>query len=1399
MVLDPQLRVNLLERDGLGALALRVQRPGFDPICVIGVYNPPHGSTLNADGRRYSQNLMNSVAEMAVTWRRKYGDVFITGDLNMRFGNVAGLHETEDAGVGALQTRSKDIRRLCRYLRMLPVHGRPPHIEAKTLAARWENLELCAAPSTCAYRARCTSAAPANRTAFTSEVDYILASADVSNDRVTPIHEPPDAADSYPSTHRPVAATITLQPAASGPVAPAAKRERTPRADYGDADFWHAAATHINAALPALRELVADPTADPAAVLTALEQTHKDAMRVAAEANGHRTTRGIRHKYRGIRTPPWADALFDRARALRKAFASARRAAANARRKDPLGSTTLDAAAADAKRELTAANTAARSAAGRIISSRINEALKRLERARVANPHGMYAELRRITGDTPSTFTHSSGIPGDDAATTFSEAFAELFKETRTEADIAGLSSRRDFWAAFLPTVDPATRTQHAAMLDSPISEYEVYLAVFPATRALIAHLPLQGHAHCTLCRMHREQLQEWDPADPTSPAPDLGTHIRGGKAPGSAGITAEMLRYPRLREDAPAARFADRIAYCKVLAAAFERYRDAGDVPRSPTWTDSVVTPILKKSVPGHRVDAENPDDYRGIAAGNTIPKVFGLVLLRRLMHWCVATGVIPPNQAGFMVNNSAEFQVFTALETLRHRKRCRDDTYLLFLDLRKAYDSVPQAALWAILRHMGVPDHLVRLLEAWNSARRCCVRVNGELSDAFNVSKGLPQGDVLSPLLFNLYITMLMKRIALLEGYTGVTWDGTARVFTVKDLWYADDMLAMAPDRAQLQRLLDAIHEWSTDWGIAIGTGSGKTNAMLVPHAATTPKPVEPLMAGTAAVPWTDEYRYLGFNLTPDLKRTAYLEAINRRMGSVAARYITHNSVVQRLSVGTQLQLLNTLVLGCANYLLAVIPLTDTETRVLDGHLLTSARQIIGAHTKQTPTAAVAADSRIPPLQAITLQHRLRFQQTLDLLPNRDTPAVQAMLALRDRPAGAINGAGNTKAWTAQTAMLAEAALQRTGIAPGAAAAQLWHVPQTSGREGRRYAYSFYRGGIQTATDMVVGVPPTAHTPTAMAAFLQCIGHYDMHTADDRGDRLRHVMADAFPLTPASAYGAGGNGSLIALSTRLKTVDSLIIQRFRLGTAGILMWPFAAPGTTDDDGDDVEQATRMAVLSSRMQQNHCHLCEGAPTNPWHLATNCSCDHVATWRTRAQQSAGRLLLTLCDIVTTALDKLPTGPPAATLAACAALREASGGIVWDSVDGAQLLIRLLCAVPFSAHDIRAPAAMARLPRQGQPAAAVHAAAVHEHQPLPACSALATLLDTLALSRHLMRPFANAWLAWSVRQISELAGTYTCASRSATRNFPCPICEEAGHAAATYSEDDIHECPIDAAA
>ncbi len=83
----------------------------------------------------------------------------------------------------------------------------------------------------------------------------------------------------------------------------------------------------------------------------------------------------------------------------------------------------------------------------------------------------------------------------------------------------------------------------------------------------------------------------------------------------------------------------------------------------------------------------------------------------------------------------------------------------------------------MWALLHNMGIPRQLVQLLQKWNSSRTAAVRVNGTVSEPFPVTKGLPQGSVLSPLLFNLYIETLNRRLRQ-AGYCPLT--------------YADDLAA-------------------------------------------------------------------------------------------------------------------------------------------------------------------------------------------------------------------------------------------------------------------------------------------------------------------------------------------------------------------------------------------------------------------------------------------------------------------------------------------------------------------------------------------------------------------------------------------------------------------------------
>ena len=77
----------------------------------------------------------------------------------------------------------------------------------------------------------------------------------------------------------------------------------------------------------------------------------------------------------------------------------------------------------------------------------------------------------------------------------------------------------------------------------------------------------------------------------------------------------------------------------------------------------------------------------------------------------------------------------------------------FLVFVDLEKAYDSVPRAALWHALHKLGVPTLVIDIIRSFHEGMKAKVRVNGKLTEAISVENGLRQGCTLAPVLFNLF----------------------------------------------------------------------------------------------------------------------------------------------------------------------------------------------------------------------------------------------------------------------------------------------------------------------------------------------------------------------------------------------------------------------------------------------------------------------------------------------------------------------------------------------------------------------------------------------------------------------------------------------------------------------
>ena len=111
-------------------------------------------------------------------------------------------------------------------------------------------------------------------------------------------------------------------------------------------------------------------------------------------------------------------------------------------------------------------------------------------------------------------------------------------------------------------------------------------------------------------------------------------------------------------------------------------------------------------------------------------------------------------------------------------------------FIDYAKTFDCVDHNKLWKILKEMGIPDHLTCLLRNLHAGQEATVRIGHGTTDWFQIRKGVRQGCILSPCLFNFYAEYIMRNSGLEETQAGIKIAGR----NIYNLRYADDTTLMA-----------------------------------------------------------------------------------------------------------------------------------------------------------------------------------------------------------------------------------------------------------------------------------------------------------------------------------------------------------------------------------------------------------------------------------------------------------------------------------------------------------------------------------------------------------------------------------------------------------------------------
>ena len=145
----------------------------------------------------------------------------------------------------------------------------------------------------------------------------------------------------------------------------------------------------------------------------------------------------------------------------------------------------------------------------------------------------------------------------------------------------------------------------------------------------------------------------------------------------------------------------------------------------------------------------------------------------------------------------------------------------YFCFIDYDKAFDCVDHNKLWKILKEMGIPDHLTCLLRNLYAGQEEIVRTGHGTTDWFQIGKGVPQGCILSPCLFNFYAEYIMRNAGLEGTQAGIKIAGR----NINNLSFVDDTTLIAESEEELKRLLMKVKEESEKVGLKLNIQKTKS----------------------------------------------------------------------------------------------------------------------------------------------------------------------------------------------------------------------------------------------------------------------------------------------------------------------------------------------------------------------------------------------------------------------------------------------------------------------------------------------------------------------------------------------------------------------------------------------
>jgi hypothetical protein len=260
------------------------------------------------------------------------------------------------------------------------------------------------------------------------------------------------------------------------------------------------------------------------------------------------------------------------------------------------------------------------------------------------------------------------------------------------------------------------------------------------------------------------------------------------------------------------------------------------------PAWKQAIIHPVYKG---GNRHD---PNNYRPISLTSIPCKIMEKIINRSLQSFLISNNLLHPAQHGFLPTRSCLSNLTIFLNDLSKAAEVKQKMDCIFFDFSKAFDVIPHNLLMQHLEGLGILGPLCRWLSSFISGRTSRVRVCGSLSSEICVSSGVPQGSVLGPTLFIVFINTLPSIVP----------PGS------RALLFADDLKVWSSDPLSLQKAVDACYLWSQTNRLPFNPRKTEHISFIKPVTVTFTLPTA---SGPYPIPTVDEHKDLGVWITPDL----------------------------------------------------------------------------------------------------------------------------------------------------------------------------------------------------------------------------------------------------------------------------------------------------------------------------------------------------------------------------------------------------------------------------------------------------------------------------------------------------------------------------------------------------